>query len=253
MERFLGTEEHYFWLHDQVVPNHFCLTARISGNFRLERLMQSLFQAQRQHPLLRVAIAVAETGHPKFVEHIAPIPVRLVLRGDEQDWQREVEIELTCSFDWQTAPLIRVVLLQSKTVSELIVRCHHAIADGISIAYLIRDIMHGLTSKSSDTRTLLEAQPIDSFIALQEVVTDPQATLPREYSTKVTSRSRPHVRSVLLSAELTQQVCDRARQENTTVHGAISAAFLLAMARQQEGLFKCQSPIAHRSEIDTDP
>ncbi|KAM3092853.1 phthiocerol/phthiodiolone dimycocerosyl transferase family protein [Phormidesmis sp. 146-35] len=69
----------------------------------------------------------------------------------------------------------------------------------------------------------------------------------------MTSRSRPHVRTVLLSAELTQQVCDRARQENTTVHGAISAAFLLAMARQQEGLFKCQSPIDVRSQLTPIP
>lgn len=68
MERLLGAAEHYFWLHDQVVPIHFALTARIRGNFSLDQLRKSLTQLQLQHPLLRVAIAVAETGHPKFVE-----------------------------------------------------------------------------------------------------------------------------------------------------------------------------------------
>lgn len=253
MERFLGTAEHYFWLHDQVLPIHFALTARISGNFSLDQLRRSLTQVQLQHPLLRVRIAVSETGHPKFVEQIAPIPLRLAVRSDEHCWQREVEIELTRSFDWTTAPLFRVVLLQSETVSELIVTCHHAIADGMSVAYLIRDIVQGLESESSSTRKLSEVPPIDQLIPGQESATAPQATSSREYSTIVSSRPRPHVRTALLSAKLTEQVCDRARQEKTSVHSAISAAFLLAMARQREVVLKCKSPINVRSQLTPSP
>jgi NRPS condensation-like uncharacterized protein len=251
MERLLGAAEHYFWLHDQVVPVHFALIARIRGNFSLDQLRKSLTQLQLQHPLLRVAIAVAETGHPKFVEQIAPIPLRLMLREDEHCWQREVEIELSRSFDWRTAPLIRVVLLHSESVSELIVTCHHAIADGLSSAYIIRDIVQGLESEGDGLKPLSQAYPIELLMPVHERATVSQtACLPRQYSTAVSSRPRPHVRTALLSADCTQQLCDRARKENTTVHGAISAAFLLAMARQRgEAVLKCQSPINVRSQL----
>lgn len=250
MKRFLGTLEHSFWLYDQVLPIHFALSAKISGSFSLDQLRKSLAQVQMQHPLLRVGIAVAETGYPKFVEQIAPIPLRLVVQEDDRSWQREVEVELSRSFSWRTAPLFRVVLLQSERVSELIVTCHHAIADGMSAAYLIRDIVQGLESEGSGLRTLSEAHPIEQLIPIHERATLPQETfLPREYSATVSRRPRPHVRTALLSAELTQQLCDRARQENTSVHGAISAAFLLAMARQRGSSLKCQSPIDVRSQL----
>ncbi|KAM3096655.1 condensation domain-containing protein [Phormidesmis sp. 146-35] len=246
MERLLGTLEHSFWLYDQVLPIHFALSARISGSFSLDQLRKSLSQVQMQHPLLRVGIAVAETGHPKFVEQTAPIPLRWVLRENDHDWQREVEIELTRSFDWRTAPLVRVVLLQSEHLSELIVTCYHAIADGLSIACLIRDIVKGLESESSALQPLSKAHPIEQLIPIHEQQTLPQEPRLREYSTTVSSRPRSHIRMALLSTQLTQQVCDRARQENTTVHGAISAAFLLAMARQRGSSLICQSPINAR-------
>lgn len=114
------------------LPIHFTKSAKISGSFSLDQLRKSLAQVQMQHPLLRVGIAVAETGYPKFVEQIAPILLRLVVREDDRSWQREVEVELSRSFSWRTAPLFRVVLLQSERVSELIMTCHHAIANGMS-------------------------------------------------------------------------------------------------------------------------
>lgn len=168
-----------------------------------------------------------------------------MLREDEHGWQREVEIELSRSFDWRTAPLIRVVLLHSESVSELIVTCHHAIADGLSSAYIIRDIVQGLESEGDGLKPLSQAYPIEQLMPVHErAIVSQTASLPRQYSTAVSSRPRPHVRTALLSADCTQQLCDRARKENTTVHGAISAAFLLAMARQRgEAVLKCQSPI----------
>jgi cytochrome P450 family 110 len=246
MQRLLGVAEHFFWLCDQNAPVHFALAARINGSFSLAQLRQSLSQVQLQHPLLRVGISITATGHPEFIEQTVPIPLRLVVREDEYCWQREIEIELSRSFDWQTAPLVRVVLLHSETVSELIVVAHHAIADGMSIAYLIRDIVKGLESAGTGLKPLSQAPPMDQFIPIQEGVAPPQALVLPEYCTVASSRPRPRVESVLLSTQLTQQICDRARQENTTVHGAISAAFLLTIARQGKSTLKCQSPINAR-------
>ncbi|MBD1865743.1 hypothetical protein H6F95_00200 [Cyanobacteria bacterium FACHB-471] len=48
----------------------------------------------------------------------------------------------------------------------------------------------------------------------------------------VSHRPQPHICSVVLSPELTQQLIQRSRAERTTVHGAISAAFLLTLTQQ---------------------
>jgi hypothetical protein len=255
MKRFLGAWEHAFWLYDQALPVHFAMCAKISGSFSLDQLQKSLAKVQRQHPLLRVSITVTETGHPQFVEQTAPIPIRLVLREDKQDWQRELEIELSHSFDWSTAPLIRVVLLHSEGQSELIVTTYHAIAEAISIAYLIRDIVQGLESEERfDLTPLSESRPMEHLIPISERTTLPEELpSPPQYSSTVSNRPCPHVKTALLSAKLTQQLRDRARQENTTIHGAIGAAFLLTMACQRDVSLKCLSPINARSQLDPSP
>jgi hypothetical protein len=69
------------------------------------------------------------------------------------------------------------------------------------------------------------------------VETDAQIPLrpipkPKDYVPPLSRYPQPHIRSVVLSPELTQQAIQCSRAERTTVHGAIGAAFLLALAQQ---------------------
>ncbi|CAN1209536.1 condensation domain-containing protein [Tumidithrix helvetica PCC 7403] len=264
MERHLGAFEHSFWLYDQVHPLHFALSAKIRNKFSIDRLRQSLTRVQQLHPLLRVRIELDKSGRPKFVEQNAEIPLRVLLREDDLQWQRELEVEMSKSFDWAIAPLARVVLLQSDICSELIVTCHHSIADGMSVAYLIRDIVQGLESdlpvvRLPMTRELSESFPIESVVpSMDEKLSAPPAGTPQQealssgYSTEVSTRPRPHIRTALLSAELTWALNDRCREQKTSVHGAIAAAFLLALAGQKgvtSSQLKCLSPINVRSHL----
>jgi hypothetical protein len=112
MDRFLGSFERSFWLYDRVRPVHFAVAAKLQGIFSLEQLRRSLVQLQGRHPLLRVKIAVADNGLPQFVENGAAIPIRVVARSHSDLWQRELAVEMSRSFDWSVAPLVRVVLVQ---------------------------------------------------------------------------------------------------------------------------------------------
>lgn len=262
MDRFLGAMEHSFWLYDRVHPVHFALSAKISGEFTIDRLRQSLDRVQQQHPLLRVAIEVDATGQPKFVEQSAEIPLRVVVREDDRQLERELEVELSRSFDWTTAPLVRVVLLHSTITSELIVTCHHSIADGLAVAYLIRDILRGLEFDRFASRNLSDCPPMEHlFLGMGESLSEISTQIARlsqteillpQYSFTVSERPRPHLRTALLSVALTHKLSDRAREEKTSVHGAISAAFLLTLARQKEAMssqLNCLSPINVRSHL----
>ncbi|MFM7600429.1 MAG: condensation domain-containing protein [Pseudanabaena sp.] len=267
MERFLGAFEHSFWLYDQVHPVHFALCAKISGTFTSDQLQRALSQVQQQHPLLRVKIQTSPSGHPQFVEQKAEIPLRIVQRTDRLQWQRELELELSLSFNWAIAPLVRVVWLHSQgnQDSELIITLHHSIADGLSGAYLIRDIVARIAtpncSATAISRELTTSAPVESIIPQSfrfptesphqsdHVAAQEQAAF---YADKATTRVRPHVRTAILSAQLTKQLSVLCREEHTTVHGAIGAAFLLALASQGKtdlSHYKCLSPISIRSHL----
>jgi Condensation domain len=254
MERFLGAFEHSFWLYDQLQPVHFASTAKLQGSFSLEQLRASLARLQRRHPLLRVRIVLDPTGRPKFVEQWAEIPVRVVTRTDGEQWQQELAVEMSRSFNWRTAPLVRLVLLQSGQDAELILSCHHSIGDGLSGALMLRDIVRGLSDERVEHHPLSAALPIEKTLFNASIL-DPEVVAQNhvlESDVAVSTRSLPHVRTALLSAELTQNLIMVSRREQTTVHGAIGAAFLLALAKQREtttSQLKCLSPINVRSHL----
>lgn len=199
---------------------------------------------QQRHPLLRVRIAVNAIGHPWFVEdrNIEKIPLRHVQRQGEQHWQQEVEYELSQPLRASRSPLIRAVLVHAPCVSEIILTCHHAIADGISSTYLIRDILRTLSNPESQ----LCALPIP--LSLEEnlpmgILDKFRKNLTHDHNTSFIdsdeSEDKPHnfedyicTSACSLSKEMTAQLISRCRHEQTSVHCAICASFLLTINAQ---------------------
>ncbi|GAP94275.1 condensation domain-containing protein [Leptolyngbya sp. NIES-2104] len=248
MERELGAFEHLYWLYNQFHPLDFATVARLEEQLSVDQLRVALRQVQQRHPLLRVRIETDAMGYPRFVETDAEIPIRQVAKAEDQQWQQEVADELSRSLDWQIAPLIRVVLLQSEIESDLILVCHHAIADGLSAVYLIQDIIQGMSGKQFKRSDLSAAASLESALPGSEPYPD-KIPKPIDYVPPQAHCSRPHIRPVVLSTNLTQQLIQRSRAEQTTVHGAISAAFLLALAPQVGNPIRCLHPVNVRSHL----
>lgn len=281
MYRYLGSGEHSLWLYSQVAPAHFAMTARVVGKFSTDQLKQALAGVQQRHPLLRMRIVPDEFGQPFFIEDSASIPLRIVQRKKEQHWQYEVEQELAQPFNWSEAPLVRVVLVHSTDVSELIVTSHHSIGDGLSSAYLLRDIVQALGTPECEQQLLPKRPSFENLIPEVIKTTAPNPltpfpplqTSPERRGTEedvppfrgdfrggeggvptnsvlvyevVSSPSRqPRLLSWSLSSQETTSLISRCRQEQTSVHAVICAAFMLAIATESEQLstLKCLSPI----------
>ncbi len=263
--RRLGATERAIWLRDRIYPMHFSLTAQIIGEIAPESLQFALARLQERHPLLRVRIALDSAKHPCFVEDYAPIPVRIVDRQASNQWEREVEAELAMPFRSNAAPLMRVVWVRSATISELIITCDHAIADGLSAVNLIQDLLQSLTNPDAALEQLSvpPAQEkllpdwdrrresfyqklrrrsllwlVGALYSIKQLISQPN-------SSPFSHRHRLH--SGALSAEILTALKRQCREEKTTVNGAICAAFLLAIANQkgenQPQALKCLSPI----------
>ncbi len=62
---------------------------------------------------------------------------------------------------FETRPAIRFILVQSPDVSELIILCHHIICDGMSLAFLARDLMMQLGDPTCEVKVLPAPPAID--------------------------------------------------------------------------------------------
>jgi Condensation domain len=253
MDRRLGSNERIIWSYQQIRPMHFVTTANIIGKLHFDKLQQALIKVQQRHPLLNVQIVLDQSESPWFTANSTQIPIRLIQRNSEQQWQKEVEQELANPFDWNEAPLIRVVLLQDNDVSDLIITCDHSIADGRSVVFLLRDILQAIGLPHEPLNNLPPQQNYEQLVSRAEnnkLSFEPSLSAMRS-KPKLPQNSRPRLHAWSLSKIETIELINKCKEAGTSVHAAICAAFLLAIAEQgspkislrESAILKCLSPI----------
>jgi len=130
-------------------------TIKVIGDLDEGRLRQALARVQAKHPLLRCVIEEA-AGGPGFVllDRPAPIPLRIVERSGEDDWQTEARREWVAPFDASREPLVRFVWLRAGLrageVHELMLVGHHCICDGHSGINLVRETLSAYDQPEQD-------------------------------------------------------------------------------------------------------
>ncbi|MCP4753353.1 MAG: hypothetical protein GY866_20880 [Proteobacteria bacterium] len=239
------------------------VVARIKGNVSESMLLNAVSKVQQRHTLLRVRIKVDNDHNPWFTsEGVKEIPVKIVPRKSDDHWMDVYHEECRIPFEFEERPPIRFVLLQSSLESELIVFCHHIICDGMSLAYLGRDLMVHLGDPTRKADVLPDPVPID------------RDNLPKELSLNAVfkfainrintkwekdkvffdqedyrnlheaywSNNAHKMLSVELSEAKTSALVDRCRKEETTVNTALTTAFVGAQSI-------VQSEKSHRSSI----
>jgi NRPS condensation-like uncharacterized protein len=222
------------------------MVARIKGNVSGEMLKNAVAKVQQRHVLLRVRIKEDDQHDPWFTsEGLQEIPIEIVPRKSKNDW---INIHAEASkipYEFETHPLIRFVLVQSPDVSELIILCHHIICDGMSLAYLARDLIVHLGDPSRAVEMLPAPEPItlenlpgdvslsglvNYFINkikqnwAEEIVFFDQEDY-RALTTTYWDHYHHEILSVELSEAETSALVALCRKEHVTVNTAITAAF----------------------------
>ncbi|MDP8963815.1 MAG: condensation domain-containing protein [Cyanobacteriota bacterium] len=271
MNRLLGPSEHLLWVLAQTKPINVVLCATITGTLTIKQLTAALAWVQHRHPLLAVRIAIDNYEQPRFVsEGVPSIPLRIIARQGEKHWCQEAEEELLRPFSWKEGPLIRVVLLQSPAVSELIITFDHCIGDGLSGTYLIRDILREVSEPGMKQQRLPEPPPCEELIPVSARGLS-RDSVDEDFENHKTAKShlevvtnRPSTKEILgkeqirllhwcLSPEETTRLVLCSRQQQTSVHGALCASFLLSVAHEvrpaDETVLKCMSPLNLRNHL----
>jgi hypothetical protein len=253
--RRLGAFEHFFWLLDQIEPIHFAVAAQIEGQTTTAEWQEVLASLQRRHVLFEASIRTDARGVPHFrTEEGNPIPLR-VIEGDAlSQLGTQIAREMATPFPKDGVPLIRAVLLHEQQRSIVILVAHHSIADGISLAYAIRDLLQAMAGSALDLLPVppsheeslgIVHEPTDEENDGETSVTSPGAIVLRN------PQSTPSIQPVLLTRELTTDVRERARKEGTSVQGALGVAVILAInevtPREDQALPRISIPVSTRS------
>jgi Condensation domain len=240
--RRLGAFEHFFWLLDQIEPIHLAVAALIEGETTVEEWHGALAALQQRHALFQASIKSDANGVPYFrKESGMRIPLRVVEGDALSQLDTEIEREIATPFPVGSIPLLRAVLLHEKQRSILILVAHHAIADGISLAYAIRDLLQVFAGKVLDPLPLPpsheESLGITEGTAAEEIDDRPGNASAKTTATRNPKylAAIPRVQSRLLTRELTGNLRQRARKEGASISAALGAAVAFAMKELASG------------------
>ncbi|NPD89324.1 MAG: hypothetical protein HGN29_11410 [Asgard group archaeon] len=140
-------------------PYNLVVALRIKGNISHEEMRNALRKAQEMHPLLNVRIESDENRSYWFTsEEVEEIPIETFEFTSEAKTNEFFLRNLETPFDYEKKhlPLFRTVLLTSAEQTDLILCAQHTITDGLSMAFLIRDLVDFLNKP--DTKVI----PIES-------------------------------------------------------------------------------------------
>ncbi len=222
--RPLGSLEEAFWLVDQSSCLHFTLTGKVKGETTVAGWRAALDAVHLRHPLLSVCIVKPEGSAPRF-HHLsdALVPLRVV-EGDTSvsRWESEVGWEMSQPFLPRQTPLLRAVLLYESHRAVCILVAHHSIADGLSLAFVFRDLLQALTGQKlaplpvppSHEELLGMNAGVARLVAVPEASGAKPAVRPGTY--RPWDDAAPQIHSLCLTTALTGELRDRARQEGTT-------------------------------------
>ncbi|AZA84421.1 hypothetical protein C1637_06150 [Chryseobacterium lactis] len=139
-------------LGDGTEPFNAVIPFRLRGTFKLEDIKRALSKIQHKHPWLRALIAHDEKNVPWFdvPESTISIPVRILARQHEDQWQEESKREWRTPFNYEKLPLIRFVWIKGENVSDMLFAFHHCLCDGGSAMAFLYEFLQVLDNPSAD-------------------------------------------------------------------------------------------------------
>jgi hypothetical protein len=210
-------------------------------------LLSAVSKVQQRHPNLRVRIKDADDHAPWFTSQgVEEIPVEIVARESDDHWIKVHQDACRVPFEFDARPAVRFILVQSPTISELVILCHHIICDGLSLAYLARDLMVHLGDPAREVEVLPDPIPIDknnipTDVSLNAVVKffikrinkkweGNKIFFDQEDYENLTAAYWNNFSHQILSVELseaqTSALVERCRKEGITVNSALATAFV---------------------------
>ncbi|MCQ9635688.1 condensation domain-containing protein [Chryseobacterium sp. WG23] len=233
-------------LGDGTEPFNAVIPFRLRGTFKLADIQRALAQIQKKHPWLRALIIHDEKNIPWFdvQETSISIPVRIIPRQHENQWQEESTKEWHTLFNYEKLPLIRFVWIKGEEVSDMLFAFHHCLCDGGSAMAFLDEFLKTLDNPSTDIGT---ENPI---LGIQDVVpahilNSPKQQLKAKFigrlaatairfipvGKKAVDRQDDYLINWKVDESVSQQLISYCKSNEVTVNTFLSAALLQAFRK----------------------
>ncbi|MFX1275855.1 MAG: condensation domain-containing protein [Promethearchaeota archaeon] len=243
--------------HLKIPLSNIVIIAKIKGQITEEMLRSAILKVEIKHPIIKVKSVLEPDGHLYFSSKNVPdIPIQIIPKISEEQWKEVIKKEHQIPFDYEKGPLLRIILLQAVQHSDLVIFCQHSISDGMSLAYLARDIVSFMAKPNQEIKRLVpRAYPspdyvpsdVSAGIAMkifgkkinkmwksQKVEFDK-----KDYMELHKAFWNIHTYKILVSRLNETQTLDlikKCRKEDITVNTAITTAFLAAQIEMHDSL-----------------
>lgn len=252
--RPLGAFEQVCSLFDKIYAVDFALVAEIDGQTSESSWRLAMDQVQLRHPNMRVYITVDGSGGQHFLPvQGMKVPIKTVHSQAGLGWEKVLEEEREQPFQIGS-PLIRMVLIAAEKGTTVMLLAHHAIGDGTSLGFVLRDLLEEISGLKR--KPLHQPISIDARLGM-EPGSDPFFSSGRPgQEIQKDKRIRGTVSSHKLTQALTEGLISRSKLEGTTVHGALCASVVIAARKlMKEWRYRpvqLISPISVRRMLDVD-
>jgi NRPS condensation-like uncharacterized protein len=239
-----------------MLPLHVVLAARIRGAVDPQGVATALDRLRSRHPLLAVRVEIGDDGTGMYLgSNVALPPVHVMARDGDNQWLARVEEELRAPFPIETGPLMRCSLVHAEDVCDVILCGHHAICDGMSMGYLLRDLLGCLAEPQADVAGPLIPPAIDRSTvpdpprsnALQRFIMGlinkrwaardirfSEADMRRMHEKYWEHNADLQLLAWTLDARDTSSLVEKCRAERVTVNSALWTSFLAAQHDVQQ-------------------
>lgn len=242
--RMLCTErEHLF------TPNvNIIMKVNIGGRPDSVLLKHAVACAVNANESLNCKIVLLENGVAGYEKLENPV---YTVEVSNKDWKEIVREQASKAFSLASGELIRFFILTGGSDVELLIIAHHLAGDGLSIVYLIEDIMNALFGKKLEFKPL-QIATIDNLPKKSEMNPIAKMLLKRLNqswlkSGKVFSYSdyekmfihywnnrMPYICCETLSQNELGMLCEKARQSEVSLNSLITTAFILAYGKKAD-------------------
>lgn len=248
INRKLGLVENLFKILHDLGAMINVNVAQIEGLLTADILQQALDWLQKRHPMLQVHIVDSTDGTYFQSEGTPKIPLQVIDKQYANQWIEIAENELHRKFSDAVEPLCRVTFLRSSSssdFSEIIATFHHAITDGLSCMRFFHELL-SYCQQIADGRHIFEVATMQLLPPLENLL-DYSFSSQKDDSQQKTiqeipilkliegessaSQRRTRLLTRVLSKEMTAMLVKRCKHEETTIHGALCAAMLFAVAK----------------------
>lgn len=281
VRRTLRPSERCYWIAELTSPINVVARVQLRGHLPAGMLERAATALAAEHPMLRVSITTDADGtNPAFTAAAGPIPIRRVT-ADDLGWESSAEYELNTALDRQRGPLVRIVDIRLNSpdeTHELLLTVSHIIADALTAMSLLQRLVeyagelapiegdrHPVESRAQTgtTEDLLPARyrgiralavfGATGLAVLSAMTLARPCRLVPETNVIPAQRRTRVVRRTLTSKEVDALV-RRCRAEGVTVHGALTAAMLMAIgpvaAQRDSGRVFLGTTINIRQELN---